>query len=58
MTEHPRLGRHQQPTLPLVQMRKDHLELRRKLLPSLHHDRNTTATTGIPRSYDLFLCMP
>jgi hypothetical protein len=30
MAQHPRLGPHQQPPLPLVQMREQHLELRRQ----------------------------
>jgi hypothetical protein len=42
MTQRPRLGRHQQPPLPLIQMREDHLELRRQHLPgNLHHAHNT-----------------
>ena len=33
MPQRPGLGAHQQPPLPLIQMREDHLELRRQHLP-------------------------
>ncbi|HET8660041.1 MAG TPA: hypothetical protein VFM55_13710, partial [Micromonosporaceae bacterium] len=46
------------PTLPLIQMREDRLELRREHLPGLLHDGHTTATNKIPRSYGLFFCKP
>ena len=58
MSQRPRLSAHQQPTLPLIKMREDHLKLRRKHLPGFVHDAHTTATSQPPRSYGLFLCNP
>ena len=50
------LGPHQQPPLPLIQMREDRLELRRQHLSGFLHGANTTPTRGIPGSYGLFFC--
>src|SRR5438128_11648540 len=58
MSQHPRLGPHQQPALPLIQMRKDRLELGREHLPGLFHDAHTTPTSRIPEGYGLFFCAP
>ena len=50
------LGPHQQPPLPLIQMREDRLELRRQHLPGFLHSANITPSSGIPGSYGLFFC--
>jgi hypothetical protein len=48
------LSAHQQPPLPLIQMRQDRLELRRQhLLSNLNH-AHTTSGCRIPGSYGLF----
>ena len=54
MAQRPRLGPHQQPPLPLIQMREDHLELRRQHLPGNLHHAHTTSACRIPGSYGLF----
>jgi hypothetical protein len=47
--QRPGLSPHQQPPLPLIQMREDHLELHRQHLPgNLHHAH----TTSVPDSQD------
>ena len=56
MPQRPGLGAHQQPPLPLIQMREDHLELRRQHLPGYRHDAHTTTACPIPGSYGLILC--
>lgn len=42
--EHPRLGSQHQPPLPLVQMRQQHLELRRQIHLGHHEIANTTTS--------------
>jgi hypothetical protein len=54
MAQRPRLGPHQQPPLPLIQMREDHRELRRQNLAGYHHAAHTTSACRIPGSYGLF----
>ena len=60
MTQHPRLSTHQQPALPLIQMREDHLELRRQKLPGIHamSTRPTTSPGGNHGTYGLFIDEP
>jgi hypothetical protein len=58
MADHPGFRPHQQPPLPLIQMRKDHLELgRQRRLCPLHHAHTTSMTAKI-RTYGLFLGAP
>jgi hypothetical protein len=45
MSQHPGLGSHQQPPLPLIQVREDRLELRRQRLACFLHGANTTPTS-------------
>ena len=52
------LGAHQQPPLPLVQVREDRLELRRQYLPGFLRSAHTTPMCQIQGSYGLFLCKP
>ena len=56
MPQRPGLGRHQQPPLPLIQMREDHRELRRQDLRCFLFTAHTTAACRIPGSYGLFFC--
>ena len=56
MPQRPGLGPHQQTPLPLVQMREDHLELRRQHLPGFLHSAHTTPMCRILGSYGLFFC--
>ena len=56
MPQRPGLGPHQQPPLPLIQMRKDHLKLRRQHLPGFLHSAHTTPMCQISGSYGLFFC--
>ena len=58
MTQRPRLGPHQQPPLPLIQMREDRLELRRQHLPGDHHAAHTTSGCRHPGGYGLFFGKP
>jgi hypothetical protein len=45
MNQDPGLSPHQQPALPLIQMREDHSELRRQYLPGIQRQpiRHTTS---------------
>ncbi len=56
MSQRPGLGPHQQPPLPLIQMREDHLKLRRQHLPGFLHSAHTTPMCQTPGSYGLFFC--
>ena len=56
MPQRPGLSRHQQPPLPLIQMREDHRELRRQDLRCFLFTVHTTAACRIPGSYGLFFC--
>ncbi|MFD3809184.1 hypothetical protein ACFWTC_37880 [Streptomyces sp. NPDC058619] len=58
MTKRPGLGRHQQTTLTLIQMREQHHELRRQRRRYLFRRFHTTPTTNKPGSYGLILCKP
>jgi len=58
MPQRPRLSAHQQPPLPLIQMREDHLELRRQNLPGFLADARTTSACRNWGSYGLFFCEP
>jgi hypothetical protein len=58
MPQRPGLSRHQQPPLPLIQMREDHRELRRQNIRCFLITAHTTAACRIPGSYGLFLCEP
>jgi hypothetical protein len=58
MAQRPRLGSQQQPTLPLIQMREDHLELRRQQLLGIHRHGHTTSDTIPQRNRYLFLGNP
>src|SRR6185437_14911688 len=55
VSQQPGLGRQQQPPLPLVQMRQQHLELQRQLIASLGQDRHTSPSNPKPRTTALFL---
>ena len=46
MPQDPGLRPHQQPPLPLIQMREDRLELRRQQLPGIRHALPHTTTSG------------
>ena len=48
------LSTHQQPPLPLIQMREDRPELRRQNLAGYHHAAHTTPACRLPGSYGLF----
>jgi hypothetical protein len=48
------LGPHQQPPLPLIQMREDRRELRRQHLPGFVHGANITPASDILGAYGLF----
>ena len=54
MPQQPGLGRQQQPPLPLVQMRQQHLELQRQLIANLGQDRHTSASNPKSRTTALF----
>ena len=56
--QRPGLGRHQQPPLPLIQMREDHRELRRQNLHCFLFAAHTTSACRIPGCYGLFFCNP
>ncbi len=56
MSQRPGLGSHQQPPLPLIQMREDRLELRRQHLPGFLHCRPYHTSMPTPGSYGLFFC--
>jgi hypothetical protein len=58
MPQRPGLSRHQQPPLPLIQMREDHRELRRQDLRCFLFTAHTTSACRIPGSYGLFFCKP
>jgi hypothetical protein len=58
MAQHPRLSTHQQPALPLIEMRKNRLELRHQSLLNLHRHAHNRSTGYNPASYGLFLCAP
>jgi hypothetical protein len=58
MAQRPRLGSHQQPTLPLIQMREEHLELRCQHLLGLHRHGHTTSNTTPQRNRYLFFGNP
>ena len=49
MPQRPGLGPHQQPPLPLIQMREDHRELRRQHLPGFLHSRPYHTSMPEPR---------
>ena len=55
MPQQPCLGRQQQPPLPLVQMRQQHLEPQRQLIPGFGQDRHTATSNPRPRTTVLFL---
>ena len=56
MPQDPGLRPHQQPPLPLIQMREDRLELRRQQLPGIRHALPHTTTPGAAtRTYGLFI---
>ena len=48
------LSAHQQPPLPLIQMREHRPELRRQRLPGFAHGVNITPVSEIPGAYGLF----
>ena len=50
------LSAHQQPTLPLIQMREDRRELRRQNPHCFLFAAHTTSACRIPGSYGLFFC--
>src|SRR6266705_897492 len=52
------LSPHQQTALPLVQVREQHLELRRQRLPKPLRNSHTTTMTARTRSYGLILGEP
>ncbi len=54
MAQRPGLRSHQEPPLPLIQMREDRPELRRQHLPGNLHHAHTTQACPIPGSYGLF----
>jgi hypothetical protein len=56
MPQRPGLSAHQQPPLPLIQMREDHREFRRQDLRCFLVTAHTTAACRIPGSYGLFFC--
>lgn len=58
MTQPTGLRRHQQPSLPLVQMREQHRHLHSKLLTSLVRDAHTTPTSLSPESNTLMIGRP
>ena len=58
MAQRPGLRAHQQPPLPLIQMREDHRELRRQDLPRLLHAAHTTAACRKHGTYGLFSGKP
>ena len=52
------LGAHQQPPLPLIQMREDHRELRRQNPCCFLAAAHSTSACRIPGTHGLFLCKP
>src|SRR6266536_1714168 len=54
MPQQPGLRPQQQPPLPLVQMRRQHLESQRELATSLRRDRHTAISNTKPRPATLF----
>ncbi len=57
MSQDPGLGPHQQPPLPLLQLREQHLKLHGELVTRLG-DTHTTPTSQIAGSNMLILCKP
>ncbi len=55
MPQQPGLGRQQQPALPLIQMRQQHLELQRQLVTHIGRDRRTATSNPKPITTVLFL---
>jgi len=58
MPQRPGLGAHQQPPLPLIQMREDHRELRRQNLRCFLFTAHITSACRTAGSYGLFFCKP
>jgi hypothetical protein len=58
MAQRPGLSPEQPPPLPLIQVREDHLELRRQHLRGNFHRAYTTQACPIPGSYGLFCGKP
>lgn len=58
MPQDPGLGPHQQLSLPLVEMRKQHSELQAELATDLFGDADITTTSRTTRSNTLILCEP
>ena len=58
MPQSPGLSPHQQPPLPLIQMREDRLELRRQHSPGFFRSSHTTPMWQILGSYGLFFRKP
>ena len=56
VAQRPGLGAHQQPPLPLVQMREDRLELHCQYLPGFLRSAHSTPMCQILGTYGLFLC--
>ena len=56
MAQRARLGAHQQPPLPLIQMREDRPELCRQHLPGFLHGAHTTPMSRVRGGYGLFFC--
>ena len=55
MPQQPGLGRQQQPPLPLVQMRHQHLEPQRELIADLGRDAHSTRSNHQYQGNTLFL---
>ena len=55
MPQQPGLRRQQQPPLPLVQMRQQHLEPQRELITRIRRDRHTATSNPQTRTTMLFL---
>ena len=58
MPQRPGLRSHQQPSLPLIQVREDRLELRRQHPCRFLIAAHTTSACRIPGSYGLIFCKP
>lgn len=58
MPQEPGLGPHQQPSLPLVEMWEQHLELQNELVTDHFGDAHITTTSRITGSNTLILCEP
>jgi hypothetical protein len=56
MSQRPGLGTHQQPPLPLIQMREDLSKLHGQNPHCFIVAAHTTSACRIPGSYGLFLC--